>query len=639
MAFMIGTSQTFQMVRNAVRIEDIIGEHIALKPVGKELLGLCPFHDDRRPSMHVSPQKQIYKCFVCAAGGDVFKFVQNYHKMTPGESLRYLAQRAGIKLPELNANPRRQEEATIRQKLLEANAWAMSYFERNWQTGEAAPARKYLEDRGLTDETIEQFHIGYAGEKWTGFSDAAVRAGLPLDVLVGAGLVKKRSDGSPFDIFRSRIIFPIIDRFDKVVAFGGRIVPRADGAAAGTDEGPKYLNSAETPVFYKREAMYGLNAARQDIINSKVAVVVEGYMDVIACHQAGAKNVVATLGTSLTVEHARALRYLAPAAVLIFDSDDAGRRAAERALDVFIREPLDVRIAAVPDGKDPCDYCMAHGGAAFKEVVAQGRDALEHQWSLLGGRMTAAASMHERQAAANRLLELVAAALDSGSIDPVRRGLLIARLAGLSGMGREDIVAQLERIRSRPTRGGGAMEGDSQEPQQASAASAYINIPISAARISAERWALGCLLTDPRLYASVREDMAAGLFMPHGLRALAHAVIEYLDNAADVTECSMADFLGCLDDQRLVNEALDAQADAEKGERVGDKLLDALRWLSAHRHEVPQSAADELAALVEPASETAADSSEGGTPSLDQIRLPLAKKDTRHILGPRPPRR
>ncbi|NNM86151.1 MAG: DNA primase [Phycisphaerales bacterium] len=637
---MIGTSQTFQMVRNAVRIEDIIGEHIALKPVGKELLGLCPFHDDRRPSMHVAPQKQIYKCFVCSAGGDVFKFVQNYHKMTAGESLRYLAQRAGIKLPELNANPRRQEEATIRQKLLEANAWAMSYFERNLQTSEADPARKYLEERGLTDESIERFHLGFAGEKWTAFSDAAVRAGFSLDVLVNAGLVKKRSDGSPFDIFRSRIIFPIIDRFDKVVAFGGRIVPRDDGAAtANADEGPKYLNSAETPVFYKREAMYGLNAARQDIINSKVAVVVEGYMDVIACHQAGAKNVVATLGTSLTVEHARALRYLAPAAVLIFDSDDAGRRAAERALDVFIREPLDVRIAAVPDGKDPCDYCMAHGGAAFKEVVAQGRDALEHQWSILGGRMTAAGSLHERQAAANRLLELVAAALDSGSIDPVRRGLLIARLAGLSGMGREDIVAQLERIRSRPTRGGSAMEGDSDEPEQATAASPYANIAISAARSSAERWALGCLLTDPRLYASVREDMAAGLFMPHGLRDLAHGVIEYLDNAADVTECSMADFLGLLDDQRLVNEALDAQADAEKGERVGDKLLDAVRWLSEHRHEVPQTISEDVAALADPATETVSSGGSGGVPAIDELMLPAARKDTRHILGPRPPRR
>ena len=427
----------FQKVRDAARIEEVVGEHVSLRPAGRELVGLCPFHDDRRPSMHVVPHKQIYWCFVCGAGGDVFRFVQNYHKMSAGEALRFLAQKYGVKLPEFRSeSPGAKQAASLREKTFAANQWAAKIFKENLRNSSGRTALKYLLQRGLTDKTIEEFELGFAPDGWTHLVSAAVRDGVSSQLLIGSGLLKERSDGSPFDAFRNRVIFPIQDLGGRIIGFGGRILPGSnttvetpEAKAEAEQEGPKYLNTPETTLFSKRETLYALDKSRQTIMKFECAIVVEGYMDVIGCHQAGVGNVVATLGTALTQEHVKLLRRFTNKLVLVFDSDEAGRRAADRAIELLLKYPVDVHIASVPDGKDPCDYCMTHGGEAFSELIANAPDALEFKWQLLIGTFNKSESLAQKQEAATAMLRLMApVVMLTQSIDVV--AILLGRDSG-----------------------------------------------------------------------------------------------------------------------------------------------------------------------------------------------------------------
>ena len=289
-------------------------------------------------------------------------------------------------------------------------------------------------------------------DSWTGLATAALRLGISNEALVEAGLVKQRQDGSPYDAFRNRVMFPIVDASGgggRVIAFGGRVLVEKRDEAGNVVEA-KYLNSPDTRLFNKSESLYGLNHARQQIIRTRTAVIVEGYMDAIACHQAGVTNVVATLGTALTPEHARILRNYAQTVVLVFDSDDAGRRAADRALEVFVRGSLDIKLTNVPDGKDPCDFCMKNGGEPFLKLVEAADDALAYKWKQLQGQFHGTNSVTARQEAVTTYLRFVGAALEGDGgpgavphVDPVRRGLLLTRVAGLVNMpagGMEEVL-------------------------------------------------------------------------------------------------------------------------------------------------------------------------------------------------------
>jgi DNA primase len=606
---MSDSNAIFQTIRDAVRIEDIIGEHIALKRSGKELVGLCPFHNDRRPSMYVSPQKQIFSCFVCASAGDVFRFVQNYHKMTPGEALRYLAGKAGVTLPELPSR-KGADTTTPRQRLYAVNEWAMEHFRQCLLSPAGAAAMSYLQSRGLTPETITNFRLGLAPDGWTRLTDAATRKGHTREELIQAGLAKARTDGNVFDVFRNRIIFPICDATGRVVAFGGRVIPvpaprTADAAAGvGGEEGPKYLNSAETPIFMKRKALYGLDVARQEMIRTKTAVVVEGYMDVIACHQTGATNVVATLGTSLTAEHARLLGRFIENVVLTFDNDEAGRRAADRALEVFIREPVEVKIAGVPDGKDPCDYCMSHGREAFKQVVDQAREALEFQWEILSRAFRATDSLVQKEQAATAMLRMVAMAMHGTTMDVLRRGLFINRVAGLIGISAEDVARSLKKISAalpQASSAGAAALEDHSPP------GAPIQAEVRDARLRAQQWVIGVLLTDFALYAPVRDAMTLDLFAAGSVRKLAEELMEYVDGAIDLGRCSLGEFVGMLGDGPLPAMAIEFQREAALGGNLKEKLMGALDRLKEY-------------AQADVATETAAASAESFSDLLSERR-------------------
>lgn len=524
--------------------------------------------------MHVVPHKQIFHCFVCGATGDVFKFVQNYHKMSAGESLRMLAQRAGIKLPELPGRSGRGPEKdkdglTPRERIANTNEWACAFFEKHLRTSAGKAGLDYLHSRGLTDETITRFRLGMSPEGWTGLVNEAMRTQNSTQNLLEAGLIKQRSDTSPYDAFRNRVIFPIIDATGgggatggnkgRVIAFGGRILVEKRDEAGNVVEA-KYLNSPDSKLFNKSESLYGLNLARQHIIRTRTAIVVEGYMDVIACHQAGVTNVIATLGTALTPEHARILKNYAQTIVLVFDSDDAGKRAADRALEIFVRGSLDIKLTNVPDGKDPCDFCIKNGGEPFQKLVDQATDALTYKWQQLQKQFHGTDSLTARQEAVTTYLRYVASALQgdhahSPAIDPVRRGLLLAKISSLVNMPLPELQQTLKRLaqtnRPAPPPAPAHLQPPMEntvEPAGEIAAAEIVQTRLDIRTLkglaAAEGWVLGALLAQPLLYDKFRHDLSLSIFQT--LTSLAANLIEYLENHPELSEITLADIINHL---------------------------------------------------------------------------------------------
>ena len=433
-----------EKVQSATDLVRLIGEHVTLRPKGREFAGLCPFHDDKTPSMQVSPQKQIYKCFSCGAGGDAFSFVMNYHKMTFVESLKYLAERAGVELtpwkPEGGRGGDADRGPSERKRIAAANESAVGFYRALLRHPEhGREARAYLDRRGVSAEMIEKFGLGYAPDRWDGLVTMIRDKGWDKLGFDKASLIRPRKTGDgDFDFLRHRLVFPIFDAIGRPIAFGGRKLREEDE--------PKYLNSPETTLFNKSATLYGLHVAKKPIIDAKTAVIVEGYTDVIACHQAGADNVVAALGTALTPEHVRELRRYCDQVVLVMDGDAAGQKAADRAIHVFLTGDLDVAIAVLPPGKDPDELLKAGGLDAWQDVIARAQDALAFAFDRVRARLEDAPTVTGRQHAVEDFMDqLIQLGLtDTGG---VRRSFVIAQLAELLRLS-EDAVQDLLKERS-----------------------------------------------------------------------------------------------------------------------------------------------------------------------------------------------
>ena len=587
------SSNAFELVRQAVRIEDVIGEQLRLKPSGREFLGLCPFHDDHNPSMRVVPAKQIFYCFVCTAGGDVFKFVQRFHKMTAGESLRYLAEKYHITLPQkLTSNPQARE---ARENLLLASTWAARQF-RAWLNGEpGARARNYLRQRGLTAATIEAFGLGYCPDNWTALAQAAGRDRINLEHLIDAGLLKKRADGSPFDVFRDRVIFPIIDSGDRVIAFGGRILPTEKPE---DQMGAKYLNSPESIIFNKRDMLYGLNRARSAIIQSGEAILVEGYMDVIGAHQAGITNVIAALGTAFTEHHAMMLQRIARRLVLVFDTDEAGRRAADRAIQLLLAYPLDVAVMHVPGAKDPCDYCLEHGGEAFRQLVASATDALQYKWGQLMQEFQTLSGRTQKFNVVQAMMRMLATVATNPQMDAVRRSLLEKDVAYLVGMPLDELHAAVNDLSSKDVRSAASTDTAGEAVNQSTSRR------IVTAGEKAQHWILGILLTEPALYADAMDDWALELFTPGVLQSAAAALVEYLDGAAQLRACNLSEFVSLQQDAEIIQLAITLQHEAENIPDMQQCLLESMAYLKRESQSDNRKANEGMPTAVDPDSAT-----------------------------------
>lgn len=362
-----------QQVQEGNDVVEIISGYVALKKSGQNYVGLCPFHGEKSPSFTVSPAKQLFHCFGCGAGGNLFTFLMKMEGLTFPEAVRSLSQRIGMVLTDSTAsNPEAKQKNRLRSLL----QLAAQRFQEQLQTdARAAKARAYLVGRGVTDAAIETFGLGYALPGWDSLMMPLVRKGWTAQELMEAGLIIRRNDDSGYyDRFRDRVIFPIRDLQGQVVGFGGRALP--DGPDGKNDSQPKYLNSPETALYSKGRILYGLDRARPAAARAGYLVVVEGYFDVIAPHQAGYAQVVATLGTALTTSHLTILQRLVPKVILLFDPDPAGVNATLRTVELFLEHGMDAGVATLPAGDDPDSFLHRFGLPAFEERIAAAQPLL-----------------------------------------------------------------------------------------------------------------------------------------------------------------------------------------------------------------------------------------------------------------------
>jgi DNA primase len=483
-------------VRDATDIVRLVGEHVALRPKGREFVGLCPFHEDHSPSMYVVPAKQIFHCFVCGAGGDAFSFVQKLHKMEFPEAIKYLAERAGIELAPWKPGGQRGIESdesdgggrSSRRELFAANAAACDFFRAVLRHPEhGAAAREVIQRRGIRPEMVEAFGLGASPDRWDGLLLTIQGKGLAMRHFEQAGLLKRRGDGETefpgagggYDALRHRLIFPIHDATGRVIAFGGRKIRDEDE--------PKYLNSPETPLFQKASTLYGLFQAHKSIGQQRTAIVTEGYTDTIACHQAGITNVVATLGTALTARHARVLERYCDSIVLLFDGDSAGEKAAERAVEVLFGSDVDVRIATLAgrtDAKDPDELLRREGGIeVLRTAIAQARPLLSFRYERLRDRLQGPALTRRFDEEIQTL-----ARLGYASLRPEKRRVIQRQLATTWNVS-EGVIA--DRFRAK---GAGTGEPNTRGPAPARSRPANLEILI------------GCVLADEALWAELPEQ-------------------------------------------------------------------------------------------------------------------------------------
>src|SRR5919202_5207895 len=354
--------QTFiDDLRRQADIVRVVGDYVTLKKKGSNWMACCPFHQEKTPSFSVNPSKNIFYCFGCGKGGSVFNFVMELEGLSFPESVRVVAEKAGVPLPEMVDDRRFEAKRKEADEVIQLNAWALEFWERQLleETTEARAAREYVEGRGLTEETRRTFRLGYAPNSWEALGNYLKSKGANAGQIERSGLVVKKEQGGFYDRFRGRLIFPVMDAQGRPVAFGARAMRAGDE--------PKYLNSPETAAYTKGRHLFGLGVTREEIRRKKFAILVEGYLDLIVPFQHGVRNVVASLGTALTAEQARLLKRFAHKVVVNYDGDRAGVNAAKRAIEVLLPEDFEVKVLVLPDGADPDEFVRARGVEEYNE--------------------------------------------------------------------------------------------------------------------------------------------------------------------------------------------------------------------------------------------------------------------------------
>lgn len=337
----------------------VVQDYVGLKKKGANWMACCPFHQEKTPSFSVNPAKDIFYCFGCQRGGDVFKFVIEIERVTFPEAVKIVAGKVGMPLPAQVDDQRFEARQREADEIVQLNTWAMEWWEQQLTEGAAKQARDYVEGRGITEQTRRTFRLGFAPDTWDALSSHLRRKGATSAQIERSGLVVKKDAGGFYDRFRGRVVFPVLDAQGRAVAFGARVLP-------GGGE-PKYLNSPETAAYTKGRHLYGLHQNREEIRRRKFAILVEGYLDLIVPHQFGVRNCVASLGTSLTAEQARLLGRFARRVVVNYDGDRAGIAAAKRAIAVLLPEDFEIKVLVLPDGADPDEFLRAHGVEAYNE--------------------------------------------------------------------------------------------------------------------------------------------------------------------------------------------------------------------------------------------------------------------------------
>ena len=492
-----------QELRYRCDIESIVSSYVQLKRRGRTLLGLCPFHSEKTPSFNVYPETQSYYCFGCGAGGDVITFVRQMENLGYVDAVKFLAQRVGMQMPEEGLE---DPAGQLRQVILEINRASARYFHHLLVSPQGRPGLEYLTGRGLTVKTIKHFGLGYAGGEWDGLARHLKSLGYTESQMLAASVVAPRKNGGVYDLFRERAMFPIIDLRGNVIGFGGRTMG---------ERGPKYLNSPDTAVFKKSRNLFALNfakAAKEDKL-----ILAEGYMDVIALHQAGFENAVATLGTSLTSEQSRLISQYASQVILSYDSDEAGQKATRRAIGLFDQVGLKVRVLQMTGAKDPDEYIKKFGAGRFKLLLDGADNAVEFELEKLRRK-------YDLETADGKVSFLKeAASLLAGIQSPVEREVYLGRVAQEMEIDKQALALQAEAVLKRK---GAAQRKKEQsdlknfmqlrpgEPQGMPRRGEQLTAAIAEERL------IGLIYKNPDYAAGVRQRISPEDFTDEGCRRL-----------------------------------------------------------------------------------------------------------------------
>jgi len=557
-------------VKEANDIVDVVGSYISLRPVGPTFKGVCPFHDDHRPSFDVDPKRQRYRCWACNKHGDVISFVQEFEHVGFQEALELLARRAGIALDSLKKSPHEPNRAFM----LDVTRWAAGQFQECLlESPLAESARLYLGERKLLGETVRRFGLGFAPPLGDWLVQKGTAAKMSLEIMERVGLIAPRAEterGSYYDRFRDRIIFPIRDARGQTVGFGGRILPTSPLAA----KAPKYYNSSETPLFSKSDQLYGIDLARQAAAKKGYLAIVEGYTDVMMAHQNGIEHVVATMGTAINNRHLRKIRGLVPRVVLVFDADAGGDTGVDRALEVFVSQEMDLRIATLPESLDPCDLLVANGPEPFQKALEQAAEVLEYKLARV---MTPTEPSQEngngeqgienQRQAVERMLGILALAPEGRT---VKLELMVNRIAHRLNLKEETVWNRLKAMRGRRT------DKEAHRPTKPTEEQEERKAP--AAKVEIEL--LEVLLADGTLVSRALEELSPAELEHPGLRLLLEGL--YRLHAEGLTP-DLDHLRGRLDNEKLLDKAVGLR---ERGLVQTDRsayLLDVLARLRERR--------------------------------------------------------
>lgn len=602
------SQQNIELIRAASDIVEVISSYLPLtKRAGANFIALCPFHKEKTPSFNVNPQRQIFHCFGCHKGGDVFRFIQEYENITFPEAIRRLAERARIPL-DFEQTPGQEQTRFLKETLLAMHEAICQRWQSALATEAAGePARDYLARRGVSAEAIQLFRLGFAPEAWDDTVNWAKGRGYELPVVEQAGLViRKEPEGvGParyYDRFRGRLMFPICDEQGRVIAFSGRVLVKEQEQYGG-----KYVNSPETPIFTKGRVCYGLDKSKKALLERGHAVICEGQLDLIACFMAGVQNVVAPQGTALTGDHCRLLKRYVNEVVLCFDSDTAGQNAATRALDDLLTSGLAIRVAPVPAPHDPDSFIKEHGGAAFRALIERAPGFFDYLLQRLCREQDARTDVGR----ANIVRRMGESVLKTG--DAVLLDTFANKTAQLLGVGIEAVRAEFKKA-GRPAAARLEREfvaGGATPPVSEA-------VPLS----PHEFWLVRVILGHESLIEEALSHLDLAWIEHGGVRRLLEVCFEGF--AATEKGPDVPSLLRQINDEavtRLVTEAAAQAVPAEESARI---LMDAIRWLR-DRH-----LGRELAELTRRISDPATPVAERAAAIQRQIELRRAKAAPLH---------
>ncbi|MFA6950367.1 MAG: DNA primase [Lentimicrobiaceae bacterium] len=434
--------EIIQDIFDAVRIDEVVGDFVQLKKRGSNLLGLCPFHNEKTPSFTVSPSKGIYKCFGCGKAGNSVNFIMEHEKYSYPEALRYLASKYNIEIEEQEPSPEDKQADTERENLFNVHTFAQKFFTDTMLTSEEGKAigHSYFVERGFREDIIQKFQLGFAPTAWDSFTKNALAHGYNEQLLVNAGLTISK-EGKMYDRFRDRVIFPIHNLTGKVIGFGGRILI-ADKTK------PKYVNSPESEIYNKSKSLYGIFFARSAIVSKDNCLLVEGYTDVISLHQAGIENVVASSGTSLTTEQIKLISKFTRNITILYDGDPAGIKASFRGIDMILEQGMNVRIVLFPDGEDPDSYARKHRSTDVEAFIATASD----DFITFKTRLLISETNNDPIKKAGLIHEIIQSISLIG--DPITRSVYIRECSAIMNMAEQTLLNELNRLlRKKVTKG------------------------------------------------------------------------------------------------------------------------------------------------------------------------------------------